>query len=263
MEPLGAWLFTPLTLLHGSPWAGMARRDWLTVQAFDDLSMLYAASCNRTSWPSIVRWRFRDSRTAAAFSLVIRFCASALRTVHSDSLFAGDLLYEAIRSMQEAGLPCGRADLFAREVIAAQTSPSPPQGREALLDVSATRYRQALDIAESSRPSLDRSDRSVRFLRILHALVARLGPDWSGLVAGDVSEGDGGDGFDLELGLDGRTYRFFMRGLSSRGFLRTAHFCVSHARTTPLASERHLLMVNRFFEVLDRMLARYSPDLLP
>jgi len=241
----------------------MARRDWLTVQAFDDLSLLYAASCNRTSWSSIVRWRFRDSRTAAAFSLVTRFCASALRGLRSDSLFAGDPLYEAIRSKQEAGLPSGRADLFAREVIAALTSPSPPQGREALLEVSATQYRQAIEIAEASRPAVDRSDRSVRFRRILNALVARLGPDWTGLVAGDVSEGDGGEGFDLEMGLDGRTYRFFMRGLTGRGFLRTAHFCVAHARTTPLASGRHMLMINRFFEVLDRMLARHSPDLLP
>ena len=158
-DPKGVWLYTPLILYRSAPLTQLARRQGAVIAgAVPDLALLYEPSVNECPFDTILPWRFKDERMAAAFALIVRFCAAALRGRYSDALFRGDRLYARMLRWAQRPAFYGRPDLFAREVIAAVKSARPPFRKSALLQTAWESYaaldRDELEFrARLSRPT--------------------------------------------------------------------------------------------------------------
>jgi hypothetical protein len=140
-DPLGVWLYTPLILFPGAPITLLAESQGdVLLDAWDDVAMLYPPSANQTAVGTLTPWRFRDPRTAAAFGLIVRFCAAALRHKNDDAVLRGDTVYEHLLASTPSPGPFDRPDLFAREAIDVVRGAATPVDVQAALDVALARY---------------------------------------------------------------------------------------------------------------------------
>ena len=159
-DPKGVWLYTPLLLYTDAPLTAVARAEGGIVQKeHADLELLYEPAVNEAGFDSFLPWKFKDDRMAAAFALIVRFCAAALREKYPDTLFQGDELYASMLA-RESGMPFyERPDLFALEAIAAVKAGRAPYEREALMTEALDAYaRRALPPAPAAPSDDDKTD---------------------------------------------------------------------------------------------------------
>lgn len=163
-DPKGVWLYTPLLFYIDAPLTELARREGgILREKHEDLELLYEPAVNESGFDSFLPWKFKDERMAAAFAVIVRFCAAALRDKYPDTLFEGDELYERLLS-EESGMPFyERPDVFASAVIAAVKGGAPPSDREGLLCAALDAYRDLMSppgasAKDAKRENLDWSE---------------------------------------------------------------------------------------------------------
>lgn len=162
-DPKGVWLYTPLLFYTDAPLTAVALREGGIIQkAHADLELLYEPAVNESGFDSFLPWKFKDERMAAAFALIVRFCAAALRDKYPDTLFSDDELYAEMLA-RESGMPFyERPDAFAVEAIAAVKAAAPPYERDALmaeaLDAYDARRRPAAPAAPEGNDRTDWSE---------------------------------------------------------------------------------------------------------
>jgi hypothetical protein len=272
LDPKGIWLYTPLQLYHGAPITKLAEHDGLLTPRFEDLSMLYEPAVNNASFTSFLPWRFRDERVRAAFTLMVRFTAAALREVYPDDVFAGDPLFA--RLLAEAAEPglLARPDLFAREAIAAVRGAAPPVDGQAVLASALSRYRtvlatvtpRATDGGDGADPDRGPDERSAnaRTERLRAALAStgiRRATAFRGIRVDTVrSVPDDAGMVEACIRLDGRKYAlYFADDAAARPFFfRTPHHKVTFGQETTPRSASDVRRLRLFVEALDAAASR-------
>jgi hypothetical protein len=275
LDPRGIWLYTPLQLYRGAPITKLAEHDGLLAPRFEDLCMLYEPAVNNASFDSFLPWRFRDEVVGAAFALMVRFTAAALRETFPDNVFAGDALYaHLLAQVPEPGL-LARPDLFAREAIAVARSVTPPVDRLALLDSALARYRAVLAAqaprspegrpgadpppAPDPRPGAQPGDeRAERLRKRLASLISRRTEASRGIQADVRSVLDDARMMEFRIRLDDHAYALFLtdKSPSRPFFFQTTHYKVTFGRETPPRSAADLRRLQAFFEALDAAASR-------
>lgn len=264
LDPKGIWLYTPLQLFRGAPITRLAERDGLLAPAFADLSLLYEPAVNNASFDSFLPWRFRDDRVGAAFALMVRFAAAALRGTYPDDVFAGDPLYARLLAQTAAPGALDRPDFFAREAVAAARQLAAPVDRERLLDLALARYLAALP-GRAPEPAHDApaaptpagraaAARTNRLRERLASGGSRATAAARGIRVDDVrSVPDDPSTLEVRLLLDGRPYVLYFAdaGPARPSFFRTRHHKVTFGDGTPPDSPDDVGRLRRFAEALD------------
>ena len=275
-EPLGVWLYTPLLLYRNAPITRLAERDGLTQGQWDDLAVLYEPSVNGVPFDSLTPHRFQDERTGAAFGLITRFCAAALRQKYPDTIFRGDALYEQLLQWEPAAFL--RPDLFALEVLAALRQAASPPDMPGLLAAALASYELVCPgLAPNEQTEEDDAPRGQqaagapevdvdlfarRFLRALQKVRRRLGDKVGALEVLEVLRSDPST-LRLTLQLDDQRYDLFLAGDSGDPhFFRTPNFLVSYRQQTPLRDADHIRRIRRLLRTFDAAVTRHAPELL-
>ena len=282
-EPLGVWLYTPLLLYRHAPITRLAERDGLVQQQWDDVAVLYEPSVNGVPFDSLTPHRFKDERTAAAFGLITRFCAAALRDKYPDTIFGDDALYQQLLKWEAGSFL--RPDLFALEVLAALKQASPPPDLPRLLRQALASYEAVCaeqDTASSpqeraekdegqgddSGPMVDAAETEVdefarRFRYVLQEVIRRLGEKVGPMEVGEVRRSDLAT-ISVTLELDDQRYDLFVADAGQGGpyFFRTPHFLVSYRQETPLTDAGHVRRITRLVKTFDAAVTRHVPELL-
>ena len=291
-SPLGVWLYTPLLLFGAAPITRLAEQHGLVQDDFDDLSLLWEPAINGCPIETIRPWRFEDRRTAAAFALIVRFCAAALRGKYPDSLFESDDLYARLLGGEQSAGPFDRPDLFAREVVAVVREFA-LDDRGVLLEAALARYaslpkgdevmgrretggsEQAIsaeyeDGGRLPAPPPDSPDETAlawgrEFERVLRGVCGHLSDSLGRIEVGGVAADPSGESLHVDLTLEGERYLLRVRAFAPgvQRFVRTRHFAITHDRTTPPRLRSTKKRLEKLFRLTDAAAMRHAPGALP
>ncbi|MBM4387771.1 MAG: hypothetical protein FJ088_08535, partial [Deltaproteobacteria bacterium] len=272
-DPLGDWLYSPLLLFHGAPVTRLAENeDNIILKRHEELSLLYKPVVNEIDIGSFVPWRFKDGRTDAAFSLIVRFCAAALRNAYPDLIFHGDGLYTRILDYGASGGSFERPDLFAVKTIAAVKEAIPPYDREKILRSSLDSYAASVTPAgkKNSRKKrvlthMETESRAQKMDYLIKAVIENSGKYFKDVAAIDLKESYEESVIHLEIAVGGSNYRLFLLDPSGidECLFRSEHFAVCSARETPIKSDNVRKKIVSLVRVFDRALTKYAPEILP
>ena len=252
------WIYTPLELQPGAAITALAVRDGLTVPRFEDPAFLYKITLNNIAADALLPWRFRDARVDAAFRLIIRYFAAALRARFSDGVFDGDDLYAWVREAHAAERPRPATPAaFALAVIAALEA-DPEQAdlrrltRRALDEAERPPAPPAPPAPSAPDPAADRAWRAIT------EVVARwLGGAAPGLGL-EVVDTDA-RGVRLVARVDADVYRLALERAGEEPapcLLREGRVQLSHDPATPVQSPEHLAKLRLLAKGFDRVLER-------
>ena len=266
-DPKGIWLYTPLLLFRGSPLERLARaQGGILVGQPEDLSLLYEPAVNESPFAIFSPWRFKDERLAAAFALIVRFCAAALRGKYPDTLFAGDTLYRRMleRSRDEAFY--ARPDLFALEVIALVKASKPPYDRAALLDAALDRTAASGAEPEAlPTQACGERERSAKLRFLFEALLRRFPARFTGLrlLSVRAAAEEGAIFVEFSAGSGRCALSLTDRATTPRWMFRTEHLAATCDPRTPVASGAQQKVLEDLVRLFDFALLRHAPELRP
>ncbi len=264
--PTGSWLHRPLLLHHGAPIARLAKRErGIIVEAHTDPALLYDPVSNNISLDTVLAWRFKDERSAAAFGLVVRFCAASLRDDKPDTAFDGDALYAALLAHEAlTGRPeaLARPDLFARAAIAAVKAAKPPFDMPALLEEALERHLTDLPVEEpadaepvSTQPP-ETSPEDARLQALLDTALERYRQRLGSIESVSVEPPDHGALAHLRITQAGRSFDLHAGDPEEhpRSWMRTDRLAVWHGAEPPPSDPEHVRALRDLLRILEAVL---------
>ena len=264
--PTGSWLHRPLLLHHGAPIARLAKREGdIVVEAHTDPALLYDPVSNNISLDTVLAWRFKDERSAAAFGLMVRFCAAALRNDKPDSAFDEDPLYSALLDHETLGTRpdlLSRPDLFARAAIAVVKAAGPPLEMPALLDAALARHAAELPPEEPASPEApptkapETSAEDARLQALLDAALGRYRQRLGSIESVRVEAKDHGALAHLRITQAGHSFHMHVGDPDEhpRSWMRTNRLAVWHGSEAPPSRPEHVRAVRDLLRILEAVL---------